>query len=177
MRKSLRFFDRRVFFLHITLHILRTLIGLLIIFAWLILKPFKFFACVVIILIVRTSFMSFKLTGNKIDRGLPEPIGVTRINCRMFRFPLHVRLRIFTVFSCGVSWTCCLGAESVQYKTPYISYLFVHYRMNLHVEIREKNNNPLLKLIIIKKLSFLKLIFDYKVLRNPKSMAGIWSNR
>lgn len=49
------------------------------------------------ILMVLTSFMSFKLTGSRIDLGLPEPIGVTRINCLIFRFPLHVILRTFIV--------------------------------------------------------------------------------
>lgn len=78
------------------------------IFAWLILKPFKFLACdALMILMVRTSFMSLRLTGRRIDLGLPEPIGVTRINCLILRFPLHVMLRTFIVllFSWGVTRT------------------------------------------------------------------------
>lgn len=83
--------------------------GLLMMLAWLILNPFRFLACVALmILMVLTSFMSFKLTGNRIDLGFPDPIGVTRINCLIFRFPLHVILRTFIVlFSRGVTWICC----------------------------------------------------------------------
>ena len=106
------------------------------ILAWLILNPLKFLACeALIILMVRTSFISFKLTGNKIDLGLPEPIGVTRINCLMFRFPLHVILRTFIVLLSGdTTWICCFGVFSKMrrftFSIIFNETLFYYYIIN-----------------------------------------------
>lgn len=99
------------------------------ILAWLILNPLRFLACeALMILIVRTSFMSFRLTGSRIDLGLPEPIGVTRINCLIFRFPLHVILRTFIVLlSADATWICCcfgVFSETKGFISRYICRYF-----------------------------------------------------
>ena len=60
--------------------------------------------------------MSFGFSGRSKDLELRDPIGVTRISCRILRFPLHEMFRKFIVFSDFVTCTCCFELVSANVK-------------------------------------------------------------
>lgn len=124
------------------------------ILAWLILNPLRFLACeALMILIVRTSFMSFRLTGNRIDLGLPEPIGVTRINCLIFRFPLHVILRTFIVLlSADATWICCCFGAFSETKGFISRYICRYFQRDL-ISLRNRTLSGIFRATISSSLS------------------------